>query len=1288
LHKKIFNKNFSSPRQKLALARAKPFYYTSFRFQMMTSTQIRKSFLDFFKSKKHTIVPSSSLMPDSPNLLFTNAGMNQFVPIFLGQTQCPYTPGRAADTQKCIRAGGKHNDLEDVGLDTYHHTFFEMLGNWSFGDYFKKEAIEWAWELVVVTWKFPPARIYATVFCPYLGQAGWEEKWKADFDLAQGRLSQKPAPATEAAATYDESAADIDAIRFWMKQFQAARLDPRAHIIPGSKKDNFWMMGETGPCGPCSELHVDLTPNGDTKGALVNKGSPQCIEIWNLVFIQFNANPDGTFSPLPARHVDTGMGFERVASIIQGTQQFTDFANARISNYETDIFRPIFDALEKLSGKKYGSTVPAAGGQLNVQSETRADGGAHAPSRAPDRALAVGTDARHRALSSGSAATAGTTETKYSRRNLPHFERPWAKYMVTFSTRERRKLTPPERDMVLKSILYADEHRQYQIYAACVMPDHVHLLFEPQIKEQDRDGKPVFWSLSEILQGIKSASAHNINKTSGATGHVWEQESLDRMIRGQSDLEEKFHYICRNPWEAGVVQMTENYPWVWTPEPRAEARVGAVDEASTAAREARALPAPSAEQFQIDIAFRVIADHIRTLSFAIADGIQPGNNDRNYVLRRILRRAVRYGRTLGFKEPFFYKLVDVLADTMGDVFPEIRARKQQVQETIQREEEAFNKTLDRGIKHFNGYLAAHIHASLTQDSSTPEALRSYFKFIENLDTDNLGSVVQRANAWDSSWNISRLGPIQADVVFDLYDTYGFPLDLTELMARERGLTVDKAGFEKLMEEQRARARAAQKKEVVSLSQIETTTPTQFVGFENLAVQAKVLEVVSLKNKTAIILDTSACYAEMGGQVGDTGELNCDGNLWRVTNTQKSGNTWLHFIESSAENSRGEHAPSRVPDRALAVGTDARHRALEPRAVAREGAVDEASTAAPEAGALPIPGNVVMLYVDQPRRNSIQRHHTVTHLLHWALHEVVSKEASQKGSFVGPDKLTFDFNSAPLTPQQVADVEKLVNERIVENAGVSWTEVPYADVKSRKDVMQFFGDKYGETVRVVQIGGRAQALDGYSMELCGGTHTRATGEIGLFRIVGENAIAAGVRRIEAVAGLEAYRKATDEVALIKTIAGKVNSPVHELDKKIEALLTHQKELEKQLKVAQQREASNAASLLLEEVKVINGVQVIIHNLGAADGDFLQAIADSLKGRFKGVLVLGGAAGGAVSLLAAVSPDFQHDFQAGKIIQQIAPIVGGKGGGKPDNARGGGKDATKLEEALAKAKSLFG
>ena len=908
----------------------------------MTSIQIRQSFLDFFKSKQHTIVPSSPLMPDSPNLLFTNAGMNQFVPIFLGQTRCPYTPGRATDTQKCIRAGGKHNDLDDVGLDTYHHTFFEMLGNWSFGDYFKQEAIGWAWELVVETWKFPPERLYATVYCP---------------DKAK----------------HDPSEFDQDAWNFWAEKFRSVGLDPAAHIVNGGRKDNFWMMGETGPCGPCSELHVDLTPDGKTQGALVNRGDARCIEIWNLVFIQFNANPDGTFSPLPARHVDTGMGFERVTSIIQGTKGLTDFANAKISNYETDIFRPIFDALEKLSGKRYGSTLPVHAG------------------------------------------TAG-------------------------------------------------------------------------------------------------------------------------------------------------------------------------------------------EQVQIDIAFRVIADHIRTLSFAIADGIQPGNNDRNYVLRRILRRAVRYGRTLGFKAPFFYRLVDVLADTMGGVFPEIRAKKKHVQTVIRVEEEAFNKTLDRGIELFEASVGGA--RGEADDKTVP--------------------------ATDAAGNVS------ADFAFKLYDTYGFPLDLTELMARERGLKVDTAGFEKLMEAQRARARAAQKREVISLSQIETTAPTKFVGYESPAAETKVLEVVKFKDKTAVVLESTALYAEMGGQVGDTGTLSAGSYTGLVVNTQKNGNTFLHFLGQDGE---------------------------------------------------PEVGSAAVVTYDRERRAAIQRHHTVTHLLHWALHEVVSREASQKGSFVGPDKLTFDFNSAPLTPQQVADVEQLVNERIVENAPVSWVEVKHEHLQDRADVMQFFGDKYGEWVRVVQIGGRPTALDGYSMELCGGTHTRATGEIGLFRIVGESAIAAGVRRIEAVAGLEAYQVAHDQLQLIRTLAGKVNSPVHELEKKVELLLAHQKELEKSLKTAIQRNAAQTASWLLTRAETVNGVPLITQGFPEADAEYLQAVADALKGRFAGVVVVGGAAGGAVALVASVSPEFTKQAPAGKIIQQIAPVVGGKGGGKPDNARGGGKDAGKLDAALAKVKTLL-
>jgi alanyl-tRNA synthetase len=905
----------------------------------MTSNEIRQSFLDFFQSKNHTLVPSSSLMPDSPNLLFTNAGMNQFVPIFLGQAKCPYRPGRAADTQKCIRAGGKHNDLEDVGLDTYHHTFFEMLGNWSFGDYFKQEAISWAWELVTEVWKFPKNRLYATVYCPGPGEP----------------------------SEFDQEAYDA-----WAKIFSAAGLDPKVQIRNGGKKDNFWMMGETGPCGPCSELHFDLTPSGDTRGQLVNAGTPQCIEIWNLVFMQFNANPDGTFSPLPARNVDTGMGFERVTSILQCTKNFTDFTGV-ISNYETDVFRPIFNELERLSGRRYASTLPKPGA----------------------------------------------------------------------------------------AVLTAQE--------------------------------------------------------------------------------------------------------------------------------------------QIDIAFRVIADHIRTLSFAIADGILPGNTDRNYVLRRILRRAVRYGRTLGFHEPFFYGLVEIVAHTMGAVFPELRSRQESVRNTIRGEEEAFNKTLDRGIELFNEEVAR----------STAPATASSGR--------------------------TAASQLTGEFAFKLYDTYGFPLDLTELMARERGLSVDVAGFNRLMEEQRERARAAQKKEIISVTSLDQAPPTRFVGYDTLTVNARVLGVLNLKGKRAVMLDASACYAEMGGQVGDTGVLSDGSQTWQVVNTQKVDSTYLHIL---------------------------------------------ANDQTPPVGA------TVELAVNAARRAAIQRHHTVTHLLHWALHEVVSKEVAQKGSFVGPDKLTFDFNSAPLAADHIGEVERLVNERIVENAGVSAIEMSYDAIKGHPEIMQFFGEKYGDTVRVVQIGGKASNLDGYSMELCGGTHARATGEIGLFRIISESAIAAGVRRIEAVAGLCAYQKSRQETELLAQISTQINAPVPELARKIENLLSRQKELDKHLKATQQKQAHELAQSLVARAETIGGMTVIIQNLGATDADFPQLVADALKTQFAGIAVLGSLTESAVVLVAIVGAGLIPRFQAGKIIQAIAPIVGGKGGGRPDFARGGGKDGTKLDQALAQARQLLG
>jgi alanyl-tRNA synthetase len=594
---------------------------------------------------------------------------------------------------------------------------------------------------------------------------------------------------------------------------------------------------------------------------------------------------------------------------------------------------------------------------------------------------------------------------------------------------------------------------------------------------------------------------------------------------------------------------------------------------------------PVTQQEKDDVAFRVIADHLRTLGFAIADGIQPGNAERHYVLRRILRRAVRYGRTLGFTAPFLHKLTPVLAAVMGDAFPEIREKQGLITETLKREEEAFHKTLDKGLALFEHEAA-------------------------------------------------KGKGIPGEVAFRLYDEQGFPLDLTELLARERGLSVDQAGFEVLMEQQRARARAAQKKEIISLSALETTTPTAFTGFENPETEASVLEVVRIKDRTAVILDRSVCYAEMGGQVGDTGSLHAGGTFWRIADTQKSGPTWLHFVE-------GEDTP--------------------------------------------LPGSSVTLSIDGPRRSAIQRHHTVTHLLHWALREVLGDTVSQKGSFVGPDKLTFDFSSAALTEDQVSEVEKLVNERVLENAPVSWREMPYAEVKGRPGILQFFGDKYGDTVRVVQIGGTPDALDGYSMELCGGTHVRGTGEIGLFRIVSEAAVAAGVRRIEALAGLEARTFARNDSSRLQGVATRLGAPLAEVEKKLESTLARQKELEKELEALRQKAAAGLAKELLAKAST-GQIPSIVEEIPGADGNALQFVADALKGSFDGVIFLAGVSEGAVSLVAAVGKAHQAALPAGKLIGAVAPLVGGKGGGKPDGARGGGRDASGLQSALAKAREL--
>jgi alanyl-tRNA synthetase len=948
----------------------------------MTSSAIRQSFLDFFKEKQHTIVASSSLLPDAPNLLFTNAGMNQFVPIFLGQAPCPYKPARAADTQKCIRAGGKHNDLEDVGFDTYHHTFFEMLGNWSFGDYFKKEAIAWAWELVVGRWNFPASRLYATVYKPGEGDP----------------------------ASFDQEAYDQ-----WAAIFAGAGLDPAIHIVNGNKKDNFWMMGDTGPCGPCSELHVDLTPGArDLDVArqkagreLVNKGDARCIEIWNLVFIQFNANPDGTFVELPAKHVDTGMGFERVVSMMQGTKDLTDFSeNVKISNYETDVFRPIFDELEKITGKKYGATLPS--------------------------------------------------------------------------------------------------------------------------------------------------SAQNLS-----------------------------------------------------------------------------------EQEKVDVAFRVIADHIRTLSFSIADGIHPSNEGRGYVLRRILRRAVRYGRNLGLREPFLGKLVDVLGTTMGHIFPEVVAKAEVIQKTLKNEEDGFLRTLDRGIRLF--------------EEAAEDAVRNF----ESEKEVSAGLDIEREDVKPS---------ISGEQAFELYDTYGFPFDLTELMARERGMSVKKVDFELLMAEQRYRSQTAQKKEVVQVAFYDKfgMSKTEFAGYDTLEIRTKVLATSDPmdegKNSSYVVPEKTPFYLEMGGQIGDIGELVFEDENYKITGLVKKDAATLHQFNHKAEHLWGKE---------------------------------------------------VTLRVNAPRRARIEGHHSGTHLLNWALRKVLGNTITQKGSYVGPDRLRFDFShGAALTPAELAEVERLVNGQIEADVPVTWDERAYATVKGDPSILQFFGDKYGETVRVVSIGD-------FSRELCGGTHVRNSARVGHFKILSEGAIAAGIRRIEAASGAaltdhvrEQLRKQEEHHLTLRQrksgLAGLKEYQGEETPQAFwkhweqrEAFLRqaaadvaqHEKDEAKRQEAGFQKRAAADAPALIASATTIGDVPFLTHALADAPAAYLTALADALKTRWQGVAVLAAVDQGKVALLCSVSPAFSKKVQAGKIIQAMAPLVGGKGGGRPELAQGGGTDANGVPAALAKAEDFL-
>ncbi|MFA3782154.1 alanine--tRNA ligase [Melioribacteraceae bacterium 4301-Me] len=873
----------------------------------MTSNEIRQQFLDFFKEKGHKIVPSAPVIPyDDPTLLFTNAGMNQFKDVFLGKGTREYN--RVADTQKCIRVSGKHNDLEEVGYDTYHHTFFEMLGNWSFGDpnsddgigegYYKKEAIKWAWELLTVVWKLPKERLWATVYRN-----------------------------------------DDEAFNYWKSETD---INP-SHILRFDEKDNFWEMGETGPCGPCSEIHINLSDDYENP-AWVNANKPECIEIWNLVFIQYNRDETGRLNELPAKHVDTGMGFERICAVLQ----------KKNSNYDTDIFTPLIKAIELISGKKY----------------------------------------------------------------------------------ELDEYSP---------------------------------------------------------------------------------------LRGETQ-----------------------------------------------------------------IAMRVIADHIRTLTFAIADGAIPGNEGRGYVLRRILRRAARYGRKLDLKEPFLYKLVDVLVENMSHVFPEIKTNKSNIEKIIKSEEENFNITLDRGIELF-----------------------------ENIVSKN---------------EVQSSKIISGDDVFKLYDTFGFPVDLTNLLAKEKGFSIDEKRFNELMNEQKERARKSTKEKLSSvnfnfdkLSNIiaKSKNPTEFCGYDQLRTESVVVGTKNENGNTFIILDKTPFYVESGGQVNDKGIIIIGDTHLKVIDLVKINNQIIHVVEN-------------------------------------------------ESNTKIIEGMQVIAQVDEKRRWDIMRNHSATHFLHAALREILGKHVQQAGSFVGPEYLRFDFNHfEKLKESEIEAIESLVNEKIRENLPlVHHRNTPFEKAK-KMGALMFFGDKYGDKVNVVQFGN-------FTMEFCGGTHVKNSSQIGLFKIVSESSVASGVRRIEAVTGAGVEKYINQQEIKIKNA-----------ESKIDELNEEKKKLEKLLSELRLKEKLSGLEKIVSNATAINSIKIFKGKINAENMDELKSMGDELRIKMKsGVGILFSIFDNKVGIVCVVSDDLikQKKLAAGKIVSEVAKIVGGGGGGKQHLATAGGKDITKINEALEKVDEI--
>ncbi len=872
----------------------------------MTSQEIRNAFLQFFEEKKHQIVPSAPMVvKNDPTLMFTNAGMNQFKDIFLGNDPVKYP--RVADSQKCLRVSGKHNDLEEVGHDTYHHTMFEMLGNWSFGDYFKKEAINWAWEFLVEKMGIAPERLYATIF---------------EGDKTDG---------------VDR---DTEALSYW-KQYL-----PEERIINGNKKDNFWEMGETGPCGPCSEIHVDIRSDEERAQKpgveLVNQDHPQVIEIWNLVFIQYNRKADGKLVELPAKHIDTGMGFERLCMVLQGKQ----------SNYDTDIFQTIIHEIAKLSGKKYG--------------------------------------------------------------------------------------------------------------------------------ENEKD----------------------------------------------------------------------------------------------------------------DIAMRVVSDHLRAIAFAIADGQLPSNNKAGYVIRRILRRAVRYGYTfLDFRTPFIFRLVPVLRSLMGAQFNELASQEELISKVIKEEEESFLRTLETGLKLLDGII-----------EKTKEAKKS---------------------------------EISGNDAFTLYDTFGFPLDLTELIVKENGLSVNHKEFSGAMEQQKNRSRSAASQETGDWVVVRKDDREEFIGYDHLKADVHITRYRMVKTKKKklyhLAFSYTPFYAESGGQVGDKGYIEANGEKISILDTQKENNLIIHITDK------------------LPSDLTATFKAVVPEKV----------------------------------RRLTANNHTATHLLDHALRKVLGNHVEQKGSLVTPDYLRFDFSHfQKVSEDELIAIQRIVNDMIRQNLKAEvYDQVPMGEAQEM-GAIALFGEKYGDLVRVMKFGD--------SVELCGGTHVEATGQIGMFHITSESAISAGVRRVEAITADKVEEMMEENTSVLKQVKQLLNNPKN-LTGTVQEVLDNNRELQKQLETFAKKEARDIKNDLKNKVVEVNGVNVLTAIVPLNDAQLLKDLAFQLKGEIDNLfLVLGAEVKGKANLSIMISDNLvkEKGLDAGKIIRDAAKAIQGGGGGQPFYATAGGRNVDGLKEAFEIARKAIG